>query len=146
MRKKLTVLSASLFVLASSLFGVENVEVVFKKADKTLLSKTFSLVDMPDGARPSIYELTDSTVAELAAMYRFYEGYKRLQLEFMESHEEISKGVFLVKYSDGTDVVVNYTNSPFAYKGAAVAAESYKLFNPAVKNFRSKIRRIAFRN
>lgn len=98
------------------------------------------------GARPSIYELTDSTVAELAAMYKFYEGYKRLQLEFMESHEEISKGVFLVKYSDGTDVIVNYTQKPFVYRGTAVAAESYKLFSPAAKNFRAKIRRIAFRN
>lgn len=85
------------------------------------------------GARPSIYELTTATVPELAAMYRFYEGYKRLQLEFMQSHEEVAKGVFLVKYGDGTEVVVNYNDAPYEHCNVAVAPKSYKLFEPKAK-------------
>lgn len=94
-------------------------------------TRMLSLVEW--GARPSIYELTTATVPELAAMYRFYEGYKRLQLEFMQSHEEVAKGVFLVKYGDGTEVVVNYNDAPYEHCNVAVAPKSYKLFEPKAK-------------
>ena len=83
------------------------------------------------GARPAIYDLTSATVPELKALYDFYEGYKRLQLEFMDSHSEIAKGVFLAKYSDGTEVVVNYNSEPFAYKNQTVEGKSYRLFGGA---------------
>ena len=49
--KKLAIISAAAAVSAASLFGVENVEVVFKKANKTFSAKTVALADMPDGAR-----------------------------------------------------------------------------------------------
>ncbi len=82
------------------------------------------------GARPAIYDLTIATVPELKAIYEFYEGYKHLQLEFMDSHEEVAKGVFLVKYSDGSEIVVNYNSTPYTHKNEVVSAKSYKLFRP----------------
>ena len=82
------------------------------------------------GARPAIYDLTIATVPELKAIYEFYEGYKHLQLEFMDSHEEIVKGVFLVKYSDGSEIVVNYNDTPYTYKNQVVSSKNYKLFKP----------------
>ena len=80
------------------------------------------------GARPSIYDLTTATIPELKAMYDFYEPYKRLQLEFMDSHEELAKDVFLVKYSDSTEVVVNRSDRPFEYNAQKVESKSYKIF------------------
>jgi hypothetical protein len=82
------------------------------------------------GARPAIYDLTIATVPELKAIYDFYEGYKHLQLEFMDSHQEVAKGVFLVKYSDGSEIVVNYNDTPYTYKNQVVSSKNYKLFKP----------------
>ena len=84
------------------------------------------------GARPAIYDLTIATVPELKAIYEFYEGYKHLQLEFMNSHQEISKDVFLTKYSDGSEIVVNYSDNSFDYKGEVVTSKSYKLYRPSL--------------
>ena len=82
------------------------------------------------GGRPVIYDLTTATVPELRKMYEFYQPYKRLQLEFMDSHGEISKGVFRTVYSDGSETIVNYTDNPFEYKGEIVSPKTYKLYNP----------------
>ena len=82
------------------------------------------------GGRPVIYDLTTATVPELRKIYEFYQPYKRLQLELMNSHSEISKGVFLTSYSDGSETVVNYTDKDFDYKGEKVGPKSYKLYNP----------------
>ena len=82
------------------------------------------------GGRPIIYDLTTSTVAELGKMYEFYQPYKHLQLEFMDAHREISKGVFLTEYSDGSQTIVNYTDKDFEYKGVKVPPQSYRLFGP----------------
>ena len=92
---------------------------------ETFKTRMLRLVEW--GARPAIYDLTTATIPELKAMYDFYEQYKHLQLEFMDSHQEIANGIFLVKYSNKTDVVVNYTDKPFEYKKQIVAPKSFKL-------------------
>jgi len=54
-----------------------------------------------------------------------------LQLEFLEDHAEISKDVFKSKFSDGSEIVVNYSDKPFVYGGDTIASMDYKLFKPA---------------
>ena len=51
-----------------------------------------------------------------------------LQYEFMDFHGEIADNVFVTRYSDGSEVITNYTKKPFAYKGQTVPAEDFKLF------------------
>ena len=97
------------------------------ESDK-LRNRMLKLVEW--GGRPVIYDLTTATVPELRKMYEFYQPYKRLQLEFMDSHGEISKGVFRTVYSDGSETIVNYTDNPFEYKGEIVSPKTYKLYNP----------------
>jgi len=54
-----------------------------------------------------------------------------LQLEFLEDHAEISKDIFKSKFSDGSEIVVNYSDKPFGYGGDTIAPMDYKLFKPA---------------
>ena len=68
-----------------------------------------------------------ASVARIKEGYDIYQTLKHLQLEFIESHEEIAPGVFRTGYSNGESVVVNYTDKAFAYKGESVPAESWKL-------------------
>jgi hypothetical protein len=42
---------------------------------------------------------------------------KHLQYEFMDFHDEIAKDVFLTRYSDGSEVVSNYSGKAFRCKG-----------------------------
>ncbi len=51
-----------------------------------------------------------------------------LQYEFMISHEELASEVVKCTYSNGTEVVCNYSDNPFTYKGETVSALNYKIF------------------
>ena len=65
-------------------------------------------------------------------MKKMYDDYMKLlhlQYEFMESHEEIAKDVYLVKYSDGSEMIFNYRTSLFEYRGRQVAAKEYELYS-----------------
>ena len=66
-------------------------------------------------------------VAKIKQGYDVYQRLKHLQLEFIESHEELAPGVFRTGYSNGESVVVNYTKRPFARGGVAVGAEDWTL-------------------
>ena len=86
------------------------------------------------GGRPTFYWTKykkQSDIDGIAESYREYVQMRYLQYEFMDRHEEIAKGVFLTGYSDGSEVVVNYTKEPFEYKGQSVLARDYKLFKPS---------------
>ena len=63
--------------------------------------------------------------------YDEYQPVKYLQYEFMESHDEIAKDVFVTKYSDGSEIVCNYTDKAFVYRGKTVKIMDYKLLKPA---------------
>ena len=54
-----------------------------------------------------------------------------LQYEFLDQHKEISDNIYLSKYSDGSEIVCNYTDKPFTYRGEAVNPVSYKLYTPS---------------
>ena len=45
----------------------------------------------------------------------------------MQSHDEIAKDVYLVKYSDGSEMVCNYSKEPYKYKGATAKSMDYAL-------------------
>lgn len=60
--------------------------------------------------------------------YDEFQKLKHLQLQFMQDHREISKGVFVSTFESGEEIVVNYTSAPFEYKGESVPAKGYRHF------------------
>ncbi|MGC8813007.1 DUF5696 domain-containing protein [Dictyoglomus sp.] len=46
----------------------------------------------------------------------------------MRNHEKLYEGVYRVEYENGTEVIVNYTNKPFSYKGKIVRGEDFVFF------------------
>ena len=72
----------------------------------------------------------DSTLEDAAKAYQEYKPLRYLQLEYMDFHDEIAPDVFLTVYGDGSEIVTNYSQKPFAYKKQNVPAMEYKLFKP----------------
>ena len=68
-----------------------------------------------------------ASVAKIKEGYDVYQRLKHLQLEFVESHDELAPGVYRTGYSNGESVVVNYTDKPFDFNGSTVAAGSWRL-------------------
>ena len=54
--------------------------------------------------------------------------YGHLQYEFMEDHCEIAPNVFRTLWSDGTELICNYTDKPYTYKNMTVEPEGYRYF------------------
>ncbi len=81
------------------------------------------------GGRPSFYyiDYKSKDYAPMKSLYDDYMKLRHLQYEFMESHEEIAKDVFLVKYSNGAELVCNYRETPYEYRGETVAPKQYAL-------------------
>ena len=48
----------------------------------------------------------------------------------MDSHEEIAKDVFITRWSNGDEIVSNYSNKDFEYKGDIVKPMSYNFGRP----------------
>ncbi|MGI6415377.1 MAG: DUF5696 domain-containing protein [Thermoguttaceae bacterium] len=46
----------------------------------------------------------------------------------MTHHEEVSPEVFLTRFDNGEEIIVNYSATPFKYKEAEVAPRDYKAF------------------
>lgn len=120
----------------------KTVNAIFKGADYELL-----MVEM--GAKPLAYlnarvfeyegepNLMVGTDEELAAGAKTLgEGYRRyaalvdLQYEFMEDYKRPAEGVSVVRYGNGTAIVVNYTDAPYDYEGQVVPAKSYRRIDP----------------
>jgi hypothetical protein len=68
-----------------------------------------------------------ASVAKVKEGYDVYRRLRHLQLEFVESHDELAPGVFRTGYSNGEAVVVNYTSEPFDCNGTTIAAEGWRL-------------------
>ena len=64
--------------------------------------------------------------------YDLFQPMKYLQYEFMDFHGEIAKDVFITKYSDGSEVVSNYSKQDYLYKGQPVKPMDYRLYKPEV--------------
>ncbi len=80
------------------------------------------------GGRPVFYWKKAEPVEEVLKIYKEYQPMAYLQYEFMDFHGEIAPQVFITRYSDGSEVITNYTKQPYTYKGQSVPAEDYKLF------------------
>lgn len=86
------------------------------------------------GGRPTFYWTKykrQSDIDAVAEAYREYLPMLHLQYEFIDRHQQLEKGVFLTGYSDGSVVIVNYSDKPYEYEGSIVGARDYKLFPPA---------------
>ncbi|MBQ6007246.1 MAG: hypothetical protein IJL17_01810, partial [Kiritimatiellae bacterium] len=78
--------------------------------------------------RPMFYYTDYRDLAPIKRMYDQWQALKHLQFEFMEDHAEIAPDVIRVRYSNGEEVVCNYADKPFAYRGRTVAPKGYGLF------------------
>ncbi len=92
--------------------------------------------------RPTFYFLSYKSAENqklIAEAYKAYQPMKYLQYEFMDDHRELAPDVFLSVFSDGSEIVTNYSDSAFTYKDRTVESRNYKLFKPTFwrkcKNF-----------
>ena len=83
------------------------------------------------GGRPTYYYNPYRDLMPIKEAYDEYQPVKYLQYEFMESHDEIAKDVFVTKYSDGSEIVSNYSDKDFAYRGKTVQLRDFRLIKPA---------------
>ena len=83
------------------------------------------------GGRPTFYFNPYKDLKPIKAAYDEYQPMKYLQYEFMESHDELANDVFRTTYSDGSEVVCNYSDKAFVYRGETVKPMDYKLIKPA---------------
>jgi hypothetical protein len=84
------------------------------------------------GGRPTFYFNPYKDLAPIKAAYDEYQPLKHLQYEFMDHHDEIAKDVFLTRYSDGSEIVTNYSGKDFRYRGRTVRSLDYALFRPSI--------------
>ena len=59
----------------------------------------------------------------MAAIKASVEGYNtrsHLQTEFMEEHEMLASNVSRTIYSNGSEILANYSDAAFVYKGRTV--------------------------
>ena len=51
----------------------------------------------------------------------------RFPIRFIDRHAEVSPGVFLTQYDDGTKVYVNYNKEAASIDGTTIPAEDWRL-------------------
>lgn len=91
------------------------------------------------GGKPVFYggwtdPLKIENLKKVKAVYDEYQPMSYLQLEFMEDHRELSKDIYLTVYGDGSEVVTNYTEKTFEYRGKKIAAKDFGLYGPGSCN------------
>ncbi|MDO5580154.1 MAG: DUF5696 domain-containing protein [Planctomycetia bacterium] len=72
-------------------------------------------------------ELIES-VKKIKQGYEEFEKLKSLQTEFMDIHEEIDQNVFRTVFSNGTEIISNYREDPYQYRGTTIGPVDYKVF------------------
>jgi len=82
------------------------------------------------GGRPVFYYTLYKDVTPLKRASDDYAKFSHLQYQFMEDHRELAPEVFLTRYGDGEETVVNYSSRPFAWKGRTVGPRAIELFRP----------------
>ena len=78
--------------------------------------------------RPTFYYTDYKDLKPMKRAYDEYQPLKHLQYQLMTHHEEVSPEVFLTRFDNGEEVIVNYSATPFKYKEAEVAPRDYKAF------------------
>ncbi len=81
--------------------------------------------------RPTFYYTDYKDLRPIKRMYDLWQPLKHLQFEFLDDHAEIAPDVFRSRYSNGEEVVCNYTDKPFFYRGQPVASLAYRLYSAA---------------
>ncbi len=104
---------------------------VLANTDKFLQNKldakqALTLVEF--GGRPIFYAPYD--VEAIRASWEAFKPLSYLQKEFMESHEFLKPGVARIVYSDGSEIVCNYTESDFVWRDRSVKPMTYELYRP----------------
>ena len=100
--------------------------------------KVFEFLDTPQktlmklfefGGRPMFY-YTDyrKDVPAVAQVYRAWQPLKHLQKEFIHAHVELAPEVFATRYENGEELVTNYSEQAFAYRGRTVKPQSYEFY------------------
>ena len=100
--------------------------------------KVFEFLETPEkslltlfefGGRPMFY-YTDyrRQIADVARVYRAWKPLRHLQLEFIREHAELAPQVYATRYENGEELVVNYSEKPFAYRGRIIKEVSHELF------------------
>jgi len=70
-------------------------------------------------------EILRQSVAAIKKGYDEFESMKELQYEFLNDHSELAPGVFRSVFSNGTQIVCNYTEEDFTYEGKTVKPMTY---------------------
>ena len=116
------------FTLKEPFYALRNVEY----AARPMFYFYSAFVDNPKKNWMGNVDITYKDKADLersvAAIKRGYDEFKRwehLQFETMEQHDKLAERVYCSTYSDGSRVVVNYNNEPYAFEGRVVEAENY---------------------
>ena len=91
-------------------------------------AKTRRLKVAEFGGRPTFYFIDYKNLKPIKQAYDEYQPMKYLQYEFMDYHGSIGDNVFLTRYSDGSEVVTNYSDKDFSCKGRIIKPMDYQLF------------------
>ncbi len=68
-----------------------------------------------------------SSVAKIKRGQDEFAALSQLQLEFMEQHEQLAPNVFRTAFSDGSEIITNYREGAYTYKGKSVQPLNYVL-------------------
>lgn len=93
------------------------------------------LLSVEFGGRPIPYIGPKTPVAEIVRAYADYKPLAHLSTVFMQAHRRLTDDVRLVTYADGTEIVINYGKTPYAYRNAEVAPKSYRLYTDVASKF-----------
>lgn len=90
-------------------------------------SKKLPLMLVEFSAKPIFYINNIKSVPFVVEAYRQYKPLARLSTVFLDEHKIINESVRLLKYADGTRIIINYGGTPFEFEGEKIAPISYKI-------------------
>ena len=81
------------------------------------------------GGRPMFYYADyRRDVAAIKRVYDAWQPLKHLQFEFMDEHAELAPDVFVTRYANGEELVTNYSDGSFDYRGRTVRPLGYEFY------------------
>ena len=83
---------------------------------------------MEFGGRPIIYTNKFEKIPAIAGLYEIFKPVRHLQKELIHSHGELAKGITITKYENGEEIICNYNNTAYLYKGKVVLPKNYLLY------------------
>ena len=114
------------------------IDALYKKAYSTSdQRKAYDYLDNPENrwlkliefnGRPIFYYCDYKDLKPMKRAYDEWQAIKHLQYELMEYHGEVAKDISLIRYSNGDEIVVNYSDSAYTHKGEVVPSKSYKYY------------------